>query len=88
MKIKGTQTKSVDIEVDPWDILTAAQRIIREKNDLRESDFLSRDKKHIMYDDPDHRHGSIQEYVRREATEDDIDAIAALNFLEATKRRG
>lgn len=79
MKIEGTQTTIVSVDVSPRQILQSAVAIIRRNAQILESDFLSEGK--IKYDDPDHRHGSIQELVRREATPEDVEAFAAIAYL-------
>lgn len=85
MRLEGTQTTIVSMEVAERDVLQSVISLIRSRAGIGKGDFLSDGK--IKYDDPDHRHGSIQELVRREATPEDVAAFAAIEYLNKLIRR-
>jgi hypothetical protein len=79
VKIRGFETKEVELRVEDYQILEQAILIVRTKNGIGADDFLKDGK--VMYDDPDHRHGSIQEYERRVATPSDLIAFGVIDQL-------
>jgi hypothetical protein len=83
MKIKATQVQAVEVEVSEVEILEHAMRIVRNRAGIQHGDFLKDGK--VMYDDPDHRHGSISEYERRVATESDLEAFAVIKHLHGLR---
>lgn len=77
--IKGFETKEVELRVSEYEVLDHAIRVVRSHNGIGIDDFLKDG--NIMYDDPGHRHGSIDEIVRRKATPSDIIAFGVINQL-------
>lgn len=84
MQLTGRKTEVVSLDVSERDVIHAVIGMVRKHADINESNFLSDGK--VKYDDPDHRHGSIQEMVKRVATQDDLKAFEVIAYLEQMKK--
>jgi hypothetical protein len=85
VRLQGTQRVETSVEVSESQILEEAERITRKRRNINPEDFLKGI--NIMYDDPDHRHGSITEYVLRKATAADLIAFDIIGYLDQLKHR-
>lgn len=82
IKLKGVKHENVEINVQQSQVIDATMHIVRKNAGLVEGDWLDPVSNIIKYDDPYHRHGSICEYERGVATEEQQQAFLVLNYLE------
>ncbi len=82
MKVQALQTQAVTVDISKPDILHHAIQVIRDHYGFNPGEFLKTQTGEIRYDDPDHRHGSIQEFVRKKATPEEVKAFEVLNYLD------
>lgn len=82
MKLSIAQTKYVQVDLNTKQMLEISIDCI--KNLLpREAEFIKVEKGKNMwyYDDPYHRHGSVSEYLFREASADELCLYNAIKVL-------
>jgi hypothetical protein len=79
VSVKGTFHKQVEVTLPESELVDHVKAIVRRHHNIREGDFLRGNT--VVYDDPDHRHGSIRELERGPASELQLLGFQILDYL-------
>ena len=82
VRVREIYSREVELTREQVDEIT-----IKRLTSLTDGEFLRKkgDVLFVMKNDPDHRHGSVDEVIVREATPMDIKIFEVINFINQSK---